>query len=88
MRSRPRTARRREPVQPHHLRGAVSRACQPDPCSSITVDYEHELAHVDEYGHRPFRIVASDDPGLGLMSDRDGTCMRKHFATTLDIESS
>lgn len=32
---------------------------------SITVDYEHELAQLDE-GHRPLRTVAMDDPGAGL----------------------
>ncbi|MFB7355962.1 hypothetical protein [Streptomyces gardneri] len=33
---------------------------------SITVDYEHELAQLDERGHRPLRTVAMDDPGAGL----------------------
>ncbi len=33
---------------------------------SITVDYEHELAQLDDRGHRPLRTVAVDDPGAGL----------------------
>ncbi|MFI0452690.1 hypothetical protein [Actinomadura sp. 6N118] len=33
---------------------------------SITVDYEHELAQLDEQGHRPRRTVAVDEPGAGL----------------------
>ncbi|MGX1762208.1 hypothetical protein ACWIG5_35795 [Streptomyces lydicus] len=33
---------------------------------SITVDYEHELAQLDEQGHRPLRTVAIDEPGAGL----------------------
>ncbi|MBW1603584.1 hypothetical protein JJV70_16025 [Streptomyces sp. JJ66] len=28
---------------------------------SITVDYDHELAQLDDQGHRPLRIVATDD---------------------------
>lgn len=32
---------------------------------SITVDYEHELAQLDEKGHRPLRTVATDDPAAG-----------------------
>ncbi|MFE1908453.1 hypothetical protein ACFW96_33065 [Streptomyces gardneri] len=33
---------------------------------SITVvDYEHELAQLDERGHRPLRTVAMGDPGSG-----------------------
>ncbi|MFD9339068.1 Tn3 family transposase [Streptomyces sp. NPDC060028] len=33
---------------------------------SITVDYEHELAQLDDQGHRPLRTVATDEPGAGL----------------------
>lgn len=33
---------------------------------SITVDYEQELAQLDEKGHRPLRNVATDDPAAGL----------------------
>ncbi|MFE5549119.1 Tn3 family transposase [Streptomyces sp. NPDC056534] len=33
---------------------------------SITVDYERELAQLDEQGHRPLRTVATDDPAAGL----------------------
>ncbi|WP_254707914.1 hypothetical protein [Streptomyces lunaelactis] len=33
---------------------------------SITVAYEHELAQLDEKGHRPLRSVATDDPAAGL----------------------
>ncbi|WP_280671773.1 MULTISPECIES: Tn3 family transposase [unclassified Kitasatospora] len=33
---------------------------------SITVDYERELAQLDEEGHRPLRTVATDEPGAGL----------------------
>jgi hypothetical protein len=33
---------------------------------SITVDYEHEPAQLDERGHRPLRTVAVDEPGAGL----------------------
>ncbi|MFD9412993.1 Tn3 family transposase [Streptomyces sp. NPDC059989] len=33
---------------------------------SITVDYEQELAQLDEQGHRPLRTVAMDDPASGL----------------------
>lgn len=33
---------------------------------SITVDYEHELAQLDEQGHRPLRTAGMDDPGAGL----------------------
>lgn len=33
---------------------------------SITVDYERELAQLDEQGHRPLRTVAADDPAVGL----------------------
>nr|WP_260423281.1 transposase [Streptomyces spectabilis] len=32
----------------------------------ITVDYDRELAQLDEKGHRPLRIVNVDDPGAGL----------------------
>lgn len=32
----------------------------------ITVDYEHDLAQLDDQGHRPLRTVAMDDPGAGL----------------------
>ncbi|MGW0421111.1 hypothetical protein [Streptomyces sp. NPDC003015] len=33
---------------------------------SITVDYERELAQLDDEGHRPLRTVAVDEPGAGL----------------------
>ncbi|WP_267242984.1 hypothetical protein [Streptomyces sp. PR69] len=33
---------------------------------SITVDYEHELAQLDEQGQIPLRTVAADDPTAGL----------------------
>ncbi|MEU5726768.1 Tn3 family transposase [Micromonospora sp. NPDC047738] len=33
---------------------------------SITVDYERELAQLDERGHRPLRTSATDDPAAGL----------------------
>lgn len=33
---------------------------------SITVDYDRELAQLDEKGHRPLRTVASDELGAGL----------------------
>ncbi|MDT9698294.1 Tn3 family transposase [Streptomyces sp. P17] len=33
---------------------------------SITVDYEHELAQLDEKGRRPLRTVAADDVAVGL----------------------
>ncbi|MCX4783709.1 Tn3 family transposase [Streptomyces sp. NBC_01264] len=33
---------------------------------SITVDYEHELAQLDDKGHRPLRTVATHEPGAGL----------------------
>ncbi|MFD5648226.1 Tn3 family transposase [Streptomyces sp. NPDC127039] len=33
---------------------------------SITVDYERELAQLDDRGHRPLRTVAADDPIVGL----------------------
>lgn len=33
---------------------------------SITVDYDHELAQLDEKGHRPLRTVDTDDPAAGL----------------------
>ncbi len=33
---------------------------------SITVDYERELAQLDERGHRPLRTAAADDPASGL----------------------
>ncbi|PWI05181.1 hypothetical protein DIZ27_40850 [Streptomyces sp. NWU339] len=33
---------------------------------SITVDYERELAQLDERGHRPLRTAAADEPGAGL----------------------
>lgn len=33
---------------------------------SITVDYDHELAQLDEKGHRPLRTVTLDEPGAGL----------------------
>ncbi|WP_328778911.1 hypothetical protein OHT68_06355 [Streptomyces canus] len=33
---------------------------------SITVDYERELAQLDDRGHRPLRTVDTDDPGAGL----------------------
>ncbi|MFD6341527.1 hypothetical protein [Streptomyces sp. NPDC060131] len=32
----------------------------------ITVDYEHELAQLDDQGHRPLRTAATDCPGAGL----------------------
>ncbi len=38
---------------------------------SITVDYEHELAQLDDQGHRPLRTVAMDDPGAGLLAAGD-----------------
>ncbi|MGW2183736.1 hypothetical protein ACWCXX_38175 [Streptomyces sp. NPDC001732] len=33
---------------------------------SITVNYEHELAQLDDQGHRPLRTAATDDPAVGL----------------------
>lgn len=33
---------------------------------SITVDYERELAQLDEKGHRPLRAGAADEPASGL----------------------
>lgn len=33
---------------------------------SITVDYDRELAQLDEKGHRPLRTVNVDEPGAGL----------------------
>ncbi|MEU1628257.1 hypothetical protein ABZ746_23590 [Streptomyces sp. NPDC020096] len=33
---------------------------------SITVDYDRELAQLDEKGHRPLRTVSLDEPGAGL----------------------
>ncbi|MFI0114550.1 Tn3 family transposase [Streptomyces globisporus] len=33
---------------------------------SITVDYERELAQLDDKGHRPLWTVAADDPAAGL----------------------
>ncbi|EST18516.1 hypothetical protein [Streptomyces roseochromogenus] len=33
---------------------------------SITVDYERELAQLDDKGRRPLRTVAIDDPAAGL----------------------
>ncbi|WP_413812666.1 Tn3 family transposase [Streptomyces sp. OE57] len=33
---------------------------------SITVDYEHELAQLDEQGRRPLRTMATDDPAARL----------------------
>jgi Tn3 transposase DDE domain len=33
---------------------------------SITVDYEHELAQLDDQGHRPLRTAGTHDPGTGL----------------------
>ncbi|WP_409475126.1 hypothetical protein [Streptomyces sp. HC307] len=33
---------------------------------SITVDYERELAQLDERGHRPLRTAAAADPVDGL----------------------
>ncbi|MBB5109947.1 hypothetical protein FHS40_009077 [Streptomyces spectabilis] len=30
---------------------------------SITVDYERELAQLDDQGHRPLRTVDTDEPG-------------------------
>ncbi|WSZ03869.1 transposase [Streptomyces sp. NBC_00872] len=33
---------------------------------SITVDYDRELAQLDEKGHRPLRTVNVDGPGAGL----------------------
>ncbi|MER7403739.1 DUF4158 domain-containing protein [Streptomyces sp. NPDC000070] len=33
---------------------------------SITVDYDRELAQLDEKGHRPLRTVSVDEPGAGL----------------------
>lgn len=33
---------------------------------SITVDYERELAQLDDRGHRPLRTVAADAPATGL----------------------
>jgi hypothetical protein len=34
---------------------------------SITVDYERELAQLDDRGHRPLRSVDSDETGAGPM---------------------
>ncbi|MFG3019705.1 hypothetical protein ACGFZQ_14350 [Streptomyces sp. NPDC048254] len=33
---------------------------------SITIDYEHELAQLDEKGHRPLRTAGTDESGAGL----------------------
>ncbi|MFH7339748.1 hypothetical protein [Streptomyces sp. KHY 26] len=33
---------------------------------SITVDDEHELARLDDHGHRPPRAAGMEDPGAGL----------------------
>ncbi|MFD7893673.1 Tn3 family transposase [Streptomyces sp. NPDC059743] len=33
---------------------------------SITVDYDRELAQLDDQGRRPLRTVATDDPAAGL----------------------
>ncbi|MCX4791795.1 hypothetical protein OG369_38700 [Streptomyces sp. NBC_01221] len=33
---------------------------------SITVDYDRELAQLDDQGHRPLRTVTLDEPGAGL----------------------
>ncbi|MGA5128186.1 Tn3 family transposase [Streptomyces olivoreticuli] len=33
---------------------------------SITVDYERELAQLDDQGHRPLRTAGMDEPGAGL----------------------
>ncbi|AWZ03978.1 MULTISPECIES: hypothetical protein [unclassified Streptomyces] len=33
---------------------------------AIAVDYEHELAQLNERGHRPPRTVTVDEPGAGL----------------------
>ncbi len=33
---------------------------------SITVDYDRELAQLDDQGHRPLRTVNVDEPGAGL----------------------
>ncbi|MFI6285631.1 hypothetical protein ACIBCM_12890 [Streptomyces sp. NPDC051018] len=33
---------------------------------STTVDYDRELAQLDEKGHRPLRTVNVDEPGAGL----------------------
>ncbi|MEU1171019.1 hypothetical protein [Streptomyces microflavus] len=32
---------------------------------SVTVDYERELAQLDDQGHRPLRTVVLDEPGSG-----------------------
>ncbi|MGW1673035.1 hypothetical protein [Streptomyces sp. NPDC002324] len=34
--------------------------------ASITVDYDRELAQLDDQGHRPLRTVTVDEPGAGL----------------------
>ncbi|MDV5142889.1 Tn3 family transposase [Streptomyces sp. SBC-4] len=39
---------------------------------SITVDYEHELAQLDEQGHRPLRLWQPTNPEPGCSSDRPG----------------
>jgi hypothetical protein len=33
---------------------------------SITADYEHELAQLDDEGHRPLRTVSVAEPRSGL----------------------
>ncbi|MGN5377933.1 hypothetical protein ACQ4WX_10375 [Streptomyces lasalocidi] len=33
---------------------------------SITVDYDRELAQLDDQGHRPLRTLVLDEPGAGL----------------------
>ncbi|MFE7902945.1 Tn3 family transposase [Streptomyces sp. NPDC057424] len=35
---------------------------------SITVDYEHELAQLDDQGHWPLRTVTTDEPGAGMQN--------------------
>ncbi|WP_411147059.1 hypothetical protein [Streptomyces sp. x-80] len=35
-------------------------------CGEITVDYERELAQLDDKGRRPLRIMTTDDPVAGL----------------------
>ncbi|MGA5406897.1 Tn3 family transposase [Streptomyces lavendulocolor] len=49
---------------PAHISPARSQAV--NYFGSITVDYDRELAQLDERGHRPLRVVATDEPGAAL----------------------
>ncbi|MEU3753526.1 Tn3 family transposase [Streptomyces olivoreticuli] len=43
---------------------------------SITVDYERELAQLDDQGHRPLRTAGMDEPGAGLQQPDTGPAVR------------